>query len=70
VSYFYVLTSDGKSPILFGPYREETDALRKQSEVKDFSEVFDLPTGDRTRAVRMIKANGKGTELIERFKHG
>ena len=67
---FYLVSYNEKSPILWGPYTDQTEMLSKQSSLEGRSEVFDLPTTDRQRAVRMIKAEiSKGGEL-ERFQYG
>ena len=70
---FYILAMDNKSPIFYGPYQTEDLATQKklqissQSEIKD-SELFDLPTTNRARAVRMVKA--QMSEGLTRFRYG
>ena len=65
---FYILTYDDKSPIVYGPYRTNEEAFRKQVTFKDRGEIFDLPTSNRSRAVRMIKAQSN-TGLVN-YKKG
>ena len=70
---WYILAMDSKSPIFYGPYQSEDLATQKklqissQSEIKD-SELFDLPTSNRARAVRMVKA--QMSEGLTRFRYG
>ena len=58
---WYILAMDEKSPIFFGPYQSEDQATQKKLEISSKggirdSELFDLPTNNRARAVRMVKA--------------
>ena len=70
---FYILAMDAKSPIFYGPYQSEDLATQKklqissQSDIKD-SELFDLPTSNRARAVRMVKAQMENG--LTRFRYG
>ena len=69
---FYILAIDEKSPIFYGPYQTEDQATQKklqvssQSGIKD-SELFDLPTANRARAARMVKA--QMDEGLVRFRY-
>ena len=69
---FYILAMDEKSPIFYGPYQSEDQATQKklqissQSGIKD-SELFDLPTSNRARAARMVKA--QMDEGLVRFRY-
>ena len=69
---FYILAMDEKSPIFYGPYQSEDQATQKklqissQSGIKD-SELFDLPTSNRARAARMVKAQIE--EGLVRFRY-
>lgn len=65
---FYILTYDDKSPIVYGPYKTNEDAFRKQSSFAERGEIYDLPTTNRARAIRMIKAQSD-TGLV-RYKKG
>ena len=69
---FYILAMDERSPIFYGPYQSEDLATQKkleissQSNIKD-SELFDLPTSNRARAVRMVKA--QMSDGLTRFRY-
>ena len=65
---FYILTYDEKSPIVYGPYTTNDEALRKQTTFLERGEIFDLPTSNRARAIRMIKAKSD-TGLVN-YKRG
>jgi len=70
---WYILAMDERSPIFYGPYQSEDLATQKkleissQSNIKD-SELFDLPTSNRARAVRMVKAQME--DGLTRFRYG
>lgn len=67
---FYIVSYDDKSPILWGPYMDQTEALRKQSSLEGKPEVHELPTTDRNRAGRMIKAEMQGSSGLVRLRYG
>ena len=58
---WYILAMEEKAPIFYGPYQSEDQATHKKLEISSKggirdSELFDLPTNNRARAVRMVKA--------------
>ena len=64
---------DEKSPIFYGPYQSEDLATQKKLQISSqsgikYSELFDLPTSNRARAVRMVKA--QMSEGLTRFRYG
>ena len=68
--YYYIVTYDDKSPILIGPYTDNTEVLRRQASLHGKSEVHELPTANKQRAARMIKAEMVYKGGLVRFKHG
>ena len=68
---FYLLTSDKKGPILRGPYNTNDEILKIQNsldtQLESRGEVFDLPTTNRSRAIRMVKEQSTG---LVNFRHG
>ena len=65
---FYILTYDDKSPVFYGPYYSNEQALGKQAKLPFRGEIHELPTNDRARAIRMVKAQSD-TGLVS-YKHG
>ncbi len=65
---FYILTYDGKSPVFYGPYGSNEQALGKQAKLTFRGELLEYPTNDRSRAIRMAKA--EMDEGLVSFKHG
>ena len=69
---WYILAMDNKSPIFYGPYPSEDQATQKklqvssQANIRD-TELFDLPTNNRARAARMVKA--QMADGLTRFKY-
>jgi len=69
---WYILAMDDKSPIFYGPYTSEDQASQKklqvssQGNIRD-TELFDLPTNNRARAARMVKA--QMSEGLTRFRY-
>ncbi len=65
---FYILTYDDKSPVFYGPYNSNEQALGKQSKLPFRGDILEYPTNDRSRAIRMAKA--ERDEGLVSFKHG
>ena len=69
---WYILAMDEKSPIFYGPYQSEDQATQKKLEISSHSgvydsELFDLPTSNRARAARMVKAQMQ--DGLTRFRY-
>ena len=65
--FYYILTSDEKGPLLYGPYSQSIDALQKQGSLSNRGEIHELPTRDRSRAARMLKEQSTG---VVNFTYG
>ena len=69
---WYILAMDAKSPIFYGPYQSEDQATQKKLQVSSqsgirYSELFELPTNNRARAARMVKA--QMADGLTRFRY-
>lgn len=70
---WYIWAIDDKSPIFYGPYRSEDEAFRKKMSLSGLphisdTELLDLPTNDRAKAIRMAKEQMQ-TQIVN-FRHG
>ncbi len=66
----YIVSIDEKGPILWGPYDDQVEMLKKQGSMEGQPQVYDLPTRNRQRAARMIKEKMSTGGSIPRFGYG